>query len=356
MKHVSILMFAAATAIVLWPAGGWAQSEAQASFTPIIDQKLDARSAPAKVTTEDGSALSGKGYVEIGEISASHPGGKADAEVTNLLQTAILKKASEVGGDVVHFYKEGVLEITEVPTGKTVTQKNCTRSISVAVPNARSCISTSAGPNCSPQTYSQQQICKEWGEPTVIPITKKEKGLVSDGTVYRYDPKLTAEIMHAPKVYRLFKAAQYDDLGAVKALLDDDPHLVDSRDEYDCTPLSKEALFCNKDMGELLLAHGADVNAKNRLGETPLLEAAGCTAVVELLLAHGADVNIKDNDGQTPLLAAAARGAMETVKLLLAHGADVNASDRYGRTPLDRASTSKYKDVVKLLRQHGGHE
>jgi len=89
--------FAAAAAFVLWPAPGWAQSKVEAEFTPAIAQKIAARPAPATVTTEDASALSAKGYVQIGTIRAEEPGNEA-RWATQELESAILKKAGEVGG------------------------------------------------------------------------------------------------------------------------------------------------------------------------------------------------------------------------------------------------------------------
>ena len=59
------------------------------------------------------------------------------------------------------------------------------------------------------------------------------------------------------------------------------------------------------------LAAGADVNAKNQNGSTPLHEAA-TKDVAELLIAEGADVNAKD-DGWTPLHSAAWEGHKEVV-------------------------------------------
>ena len=62
------------------------------------------------------------------------------------------------------------------------------------------------------------------------------------------------------------------------------------------------------DAAAILLAGGAEVNAKSRRGWTPLHEAfaSGRTALVEMLLANKADINAKDNLGLTPLDVAAA--------------------------------------------------
>jgi len=64
----------------------------------------------------------------------------------------------------------------------------------------------------------------------------------------------------------------------------------------------------------------------------------------------------EDNNGWTPLRSAASEGHKDVVELLLAHGADVNANGDGGWTPLQWAAYAGYKDVVELLRQYGGHE
>ena len=80
-------------------------------------------------------------------------------------------------------------------------------------------------------------------------------------------------------------------------------------------------------VAELLLAHGADVNARNQTGEAPLHYASKTdnTAIMELLIAHKAEVDAKARDGATPLLAAVAAARLNAAKVLLAHKADVNA-------------------------------
>ena len=114
------------------------------------------------------------------------------------------------------------------------------------------------------------------------------------------------------------------------------------------TPLHAAARKGLKEVVELLIANGADVNAKDVLGQTPL-HFADTKEIAELLVAAGADVSAKeDTRGRTPLHHAATK---EVAELLIAAGADVNAKANNGKTPLDGAYN---RETADLFRKHGG--
>jgi len=76
--------------------------------------------------------------------------------------------------------------------------------------------------------------------------------------------------------------------------------------------------------------------------------------VAELLIDKGANVNGKSDEAGTPLHQAADRGHEEIVELLIAGGADVNARRDDGMTPLDLAIRFDETDTADLLRKHSG--
>ena len=111
-----------------------------------------------------------------------------------------------------------------------------------------------------------------------------------------------------------------------------------------------------KEIAELLIAKGADVNTKNIIGMTPLhyTAAAGQREVAELLLTKGADANSQNPPTlETPLYSAADAGQREVAELLLAKGADVDAKTFDSFTPLHAAAQNGHKDVVELLLDKG---
>src|ERR1017187_725486 len=134
---------------------------------------------------------------------------------------------------------------------------------------------------------------------------------------------------------------------------------VDARDKSGATPLHQAALKGNLAFATLLLQHGADVNARDRDGATPLHNAAlnGGSELAALLLDKGANVDAREagdaESGATPLYLAAAWGRTAMVELLAARGADVNARTKAGVGPLAAAEKNSFSEVAAILKQNG---
>jgi ankyrin repeat protein len=96
-----------------------------------------------------------------------------------------------------------------------------------------------------------------------------------------------------------------------------------------------------------LIDDGADVNAPDEEGESPLHIAATLDTdeAAMFLLAHGAAVNAQDHHGDTPLHIAARHGNDALVVGLLRHGAAVNATNALGETPLHVALLELYEEA-----------
>ena len=103
-----------------------------------------------------------------------------------------------------------------------------------------------------------------------------------------------------------------------------------------------------------LLDHGADPNQTGPLGTTALMWAVPDLEKVRILLAHGANVNARAETDRTAFLVASSYpGTVELLKLLLEHGADLHAQDKAGATALSLAVRSADIDVVRFLADRG---
>lgn len=187
----------------------------------------------------------------------------------------------------------------------------------------------------------------------------------------------------------IHELARTGDLEGVKALIGQDPALVDAKDKdgrtplhwacrgvhleivrflvdrgADCNaadnneivPLHSLAARNNTEAIELLLAKGALIDAKAYRGHTALHYAAMDDAAdgAALLIERGADIESRNGYQRTPLLLCAReRGGPETTRVLIEAGADVNARDKFQSTPLELAAWRGKEEVIDMLLDAG---
>ena len=101
------------------------------------------------------------------------------------------------------------------------------------------------------------------------------------------------------------------------------------------------------EIAKFLIANGADVNRKNKRGESPLFYASG--NVLELLISEGANVNTANLNGNTPLFEMIKLDAKKSVALLISKGAKVNVGNNEGLTPLHIAVKNGYLQIAEIL-------
>jgi hypothetical protein len=96
---------------------------------------------------------------------------------------------------------------------------------------------------------------------------------------------------------------------------------------------------------ERLLDRGADINAQNIHGMTPLHISIlwNVPDITMLLLERGADVSKRDRAGSTPLHLAANKGNTKIIDALIKKGADAYALDALGRSPAEYARNAKIR-------------
>ncbi len=132
----------------------------------------------------------------------------------------------------------------------------------------------------------------------------------------------------------LFRAINAFDTDIITALVDAGAD-IEARNEAGLTPLMLAADNRSDEAVSVLLQLGANKNAQSDTEKFTALHYAAKnsdTDTLKILLKAKADPNLKDHKGQTPLHHAAAEGDDDNVDLLVASGADVQSKDNMGRT------------------------
>ena len=229
---------------------------------------------------------------------------------------------------------------------------------------------------------------------------------------WRAEPKelfvIREEDTFKPKPDSIWSAAHTGNTVAIEQHLAEGADVNAKDGKFGVTLLSWAALGRQIDAVELLILKGANINAGNNDGNTPLHTAVflGEYEIAQLLVKNGADVNVRNDDGDAPmnsleadwettkaiagwlqikvdqekvesgraqveallrqhgaraanphrndLCAAAKNGNIEALRKYLGTGADVNSRDReYGITPLAWAAFVGHRDIVELLIRSG---
>jgi hemoglobin len=158
----------------------------------------------------------------------------------------------------------------------------------------------------------------------------------------------------------LSSSNQHALLNYVRQTLITTPELVQERYTYDRTLLHEVAGQGSLAIVELLLHLGADANARDQWGHTPLYfvgnasHGANGADVVRVLAHSGANVNAQEKLKHcTALHMAARRGNVPVAEALLECGADAEARDKLGDTPLHRAIKCGKTEMVAFLLSQG---
>jgi uncharacterized protein len=153
----------------------------------------------------------------------------------------------------------------------------------------------------------------------------------------------------------IFEAAAIGDAGRLTELLEGDASLARAWSPDGFTPLHYAAFFGNEGIAGLLLPFGAEVNlySRNSFNVMPLHSACAGRhlGVVKLLLEQGANFDAKQDRGFTPLHEAAHLGDKYMADMLIKAGADRSARNDAGETPADVARAAGHEPLAEILSQ-----
>ena len=180
------------------------------------------------------------------------------------------------------------------------------------------------------------------------------------------DPNMVDRDGNSPLTKALGRLRQEEDPTVINQIADvliSGGANINAHNDGGASPLLLATMARDWELAKKLIELGADVNAADGDGQTALLaaqsepfdkiDAGKARAIVALLVGHGANVNVRKPDGCSALLNAVCMDDLETAKLFIAHGADVNVADNQSQTPLFMARYLENAQMVQLLVQNG---
>jgi uncharacterized protein len=173
-------------------------------------------------------------------------------------------------------------------------------------------------------------------------------------SVYSRQPLIRDFLLAQLAELDIFEASAVGDCGRLESLLKKDAVWVYQISADGWAPLHLAAAFGGSRAAALLLEHGAHVHqfSRNPMRSQPLhacIALSGDLETARLLIAQGAEVNAVQAGGYTPLHQAAAAGHHELTVLLLEAGADPQRLCDQGKRPYDYARERGHGQIVELL-------
>lgn len=170
--------------------------------------------------------------------------------------------------------------------------------------------------------------------------------------IYHGKPEL-ADLLASRTEPSFHEAIALGDEPRVQSQLARDPSLLDTRSPDGYPPLGLAIFFRHGALARWLIEQGADVSAyadnANRVAPVHAAAASCDHETMRLLLARGADVNARQQLDYTALHGAASRGDRSMAELLLEHGADRHAKGSDGMSVADVARKYKHPEFAEWI-------
>ncbi|WBA80866.1 ankyrin repeat domain-containing protein [Endozoicomonas sp. GU-1] len=203
------------------------------------------------------------------------------------------------------------------------------------------------------------------GDQLAAAIRKQDLAAVNDLLNLVQDLGIDPNLCDRQGYYPLYWASRWGSADRIlKTLLDRgaNPNLcnIDPWSGKKNIPLLCAAESGSYEVSKVLLEYGADPQARDGSDWTALHRATWkfgkqSIMLMKCLLDHGADINARNRMGRTPLFNAVIRDALPAVNILLSEGADPNIPDNYDRTALDSAVLGMSTNMVDDLLAHGAN-